>query len=386
MSHTILVPLDGSPFAERALPVAERLARGAGGRLLLVRVARSEKPEPEAASGSAQRQDHRTEEEDYLRHAAETAKQETGVEVTAAVVYGGPSASILTAAVDHHATLIVMATHGRSGVGRWVYGSTADEILRTADLPVIVVPSDVHVGRSGSAQGPLRMVLALDGSDRAASLLEPVRRLAVELHAEIVLTRLVPDQPASVFRVVGGAPVMEYGSNAQLDHAREYLEGIARQLQTSVPNVTVRCETGDPARRIAEIADDENADFIALVTRGRHGPQRFFLGSVASATLHRARMPVLILRSGATEPVVAEVPQPLDQRPASEQPVEPSGRPLDFTASEVELIVEGLRTLQWGEHPTPAEARAIDQLWRRLTSDLASSIGASTTVEQRSSR
>jgi nucleotide-binding universal stress UspA family protein len=295
-----------------------------------------------------------------------------------------PSAGILKASHEHRADLIVMSTHGRSGLGRWIYGSTADDVLRHADLPVVVVPAGLGGPSLASAERSARILLALDGSDRAAGLVEPMRRLALELHAQIVLTRLVPE-PAT-FRMVAGAPVVGYATDQQVDDAREYLEGMARQLRTSVAEVAVRCEAGDASDRIARIADEEGADLIGLVTRGRTGVARFFLGSVATATLRRAHVPVLILRSGATDTTVVDVPSTEDQPALPQQLIDPTARALDFTTSELGLILEGLHRLQWSDQSTPADAKAIDQLRRRLASDLSASVGSHTPVQQRSER
>jgi nucleotide-binding universal stress UspA family protein len=381
MPPTILVPLDGSALAERALPVADGLAGASRSQLLLVRVIPGEADQEDT---SAEVREDAYLAEDYLRSVANMTGRHTDVDVQSLVVHDRVRAGILKASHEHRADLIVMSTHGRSGLGRWIYGSTVDDVLRHADLPVVVVPAGLRASRLASAERSPRILLALDGSDRAAGLVEPMRRLALELHAQIVLTRLVPEPPT--IRMVAGSPVVGYATDQQLDDAREYLEGMARQLRTSVAEVTVRCEPGDASNRIARIADEEGADLIGLVTRGRTGVARFFQGSVTTATLRRAHVPVLILHSGRTDTVVVDGPSTDDQPASPQQLVDPTARALDFTTSELGLILEGLEKLQWSDQSTPADARAIDQLRRRLASDLAASVGSPAPVQQRPER
>ena len=124
MLTTVLVPLDGSALAEYALPYAARLARAAGGRLVLVRAA------PDAPA--------RQRAEAELAAVAERLFTE-GVPVEAHVRRGAAGDVILEGARAWAAGLIVTATHGRSGVGRWLHGSVADHVLRHAPVPVLLV-------------------------------------------------------------------------------------------------------------------------------------------------------------------------------------------------------------------------------------------------------
>jgi nucleotide-binding universal stress UspA family protein len=364
MPATILVPLDGSELAERALPVAERLARAANARLLIVRVLNSADQEPDATAPDVWAQGYLA--EDYVGHAAEMARRAAGVDTHSLVVYGATTDSILEAVRQHAPSLVVMATHGRSGLGRWLYGSTTDEVLRSLDIPVMVIPfaNPALVAARGRAH---RILLALDGSERSLLLLQPVRQLAIELQAEIVLARLVEEPPMATARMAAHPPVLgDRGMDQQVAVARDQVEGVAQQLRSTVRGVSVRCEPGDPARRIVEIADEEGADLIALVTRGRVGLRRLFLGSVATSTLRRTRVPVLLLRAAASEPMPNEIPTLGSEPQASEGEAEPSGVLLQLPRSDVGLMLEGLNALRLSERLMASEAQAIDELEHRL--------------------
>ena len=128
---TILVPLDGSKLAEAALPVAIKLARALGGDLVLASVG----PLPESA---AQSRDERTEMRRMLTRVARHVKEQVPVR-TRLETLGDPARGILRIAHDEQVELIVMATHGRSGLSAAVQGSTAADVIRTGDIPVTLV-------------------------------------------------------------------------------------------------------------------------------------------------------------------------------------------------------------------------------------------------------
>ena len=124
--HTILVPLDGTELAERALPYAVAMARRYGSTLLLLEVADHQHPVDDAES--------------YLRRWSERLAEGCGVAVARDVLVGAASRAIVDEAAQRHVDLIVMATHARTGVDRMVRGSVADYVLHHAQVPVLLVP------------------------------------------------------------------------------------------------------------------------------------------------------------------------------------------------------------------------------------------------------
>ncbi|GIX48525.1 MAG: universal stress protein [Candidatus Tectimicrobiota bacterium] len=136
MYTKILVPLDGSEVAEVALPHAVALARTFGAELVLLRVAHapfSPGRDPLEAERAAVE-----ESEQYLAEAAQRLAAQ-GVPVRTVVRYGKAAEEILDHAATEGISLIVMATHGRSGVGRWLLGSTAEKVVRATSQPVLLV-------------------------------------------------------------------------------------------------------------------------------------------------------------------------------------------------------------------------------------------------------
>jgi nucleotide-binding universal stress UspA family protein len=323
---TILVPLDGSALAEYALPYALRLTRAAGGRLVLVRAA------PDAP----------TRQRAEAELAATASRLFTaGAQVESHVRRGAAGDVILDGARAWEAGLIVMATHGRSGLGRWLYGSVADHVLRRAEVPVLLVSgvcerrwpapgagAPAAAGAAGGAGtapdgaglGPV--LVPLDGSGRSAAALRPAAALAGALGAGLLLTRVVPF-PAFWAYAAGRGPYYpgagpyaadtgpyaagagpHYATSApdpeaELDAARRYLDGLATRLRPTGRDVATHVDLGPAAAAIARLARERDAAAIAMATHGRGGLARVALGSVATEVLRVADAPVLLVRPTA---------------------------------------------------------------------------------------
>jgi nucleotide-binding universal stress UspA family protein len=152
ISARIVVPLDGSPFSEAAVPVACQLL-GVAGELVLVSVAaapdhveRDERGRPRAFLDQ-QEEALKRDVFDYLRNvAARLRDTDPDLHVTIDVRVGDPAPGIVMAETDRGADLVVMSTHGRTGLGRAVMGSVAGEVLRTGSAPVVLVgPASARV-------------------------------------------------------------------------------------------------------------------------------------------------------------------------------------------------------------------------------------------------
>jgi nucleotide-binding universal stress UspA family protein len=156
--HTILVPVDGSALAESALPKAVDLAGATEARLLLVRAAEAHTM-PGVDPTEAQVKVVSEAEAYVVRLAAEL--RATGLEgVEASVWYGPPAYAIVEAARLHHVDLIVMTTHGRSGLGRLILGSVAESVVRGTRTPILLLrapeaPVAAPAGTSEPRAGPV---------------------------------------------------------------------------------------------------------------------------------------------------------------------------------------------------------------------------------------
>jgi nucleotide-binding universal stress UspA family protein len=288
MIQTILVPLDGSSLAERALPYGTRLASALGARLIVMhgRLPRE--------TGSAPDFDVRAVARRLREGGTEPPGTTTALDIEAITHYvyaDEVAASICETVAEQGTDLIIMATHGRTGLGRWVYGSVADQVLCQSTVPVLLVTPACDAAWPEGA--PRRILVPLDGSRLAEDALEPVCMLATALQASLVLVG------ASGPLATGYAESVPYarsGFDAAIRETHEYLETIARRLREAGQTVAVDAEVGQPGVVIDGIARRRHVDLIAMATHGRSGAARLALGSVASELLQRSTIPLLVWR------------------------------------------------------------------------------------------
>lgn len=295
MLQRIIVPLDGSELAEHALAYAEVIAAASSAQLILVRVVPFDiiqPPEDEFAMVDDSRA--------YLARIASDLKAH-GRAVTAVTKWGRADKCILDELESQRADLVVMGTHGRSAPGRWLYGSVADAVLRASTVPVVVVPP------GSTLRGPCeRIVVPLDGSSLAEAALPPVVALAKVLGAELLLLEVVPLPTYAFYHE--GAMLAAFDPGEVIDESESYLDGVARRLREDGIYARTRVELAKPEVAIAEVAAQEKAGLIAMATHGRSGLARLVLGSVATGTLRRTGVPLLLIGPAALNIHASERP------------------------------------------------------------------------------
>jgi nucleotide-binding universal stress UspA family protein len=228
-----------------------------------------------------------------------------------------PAEGISLAAMVHGANLIVMSTHGRSGVRRAVLGSVAEQVVHAVSIPVLLVRSV----RRTAYSGPLRkMVVPLDGTELAESALRYVAQEQFAQSAEITLLRTVPLPITASPTVLNGylsaslSEQVEQETERQRREASRYLNRVALTYLDNRP-WQARVAMGEPAEQILVVGNDGAVDLIVMATHGRSGVDRLLHGSVAAHVLHHTRVPVLLLHgtavaAGGVEPAQRETLQP----------------------------------------------------------------------------
>jgi nucleotide-binding universal stress UspA family protein len=179
----VLVPLDGSELAARALPFSTTIAARSGWSLLLLRAVDTLSA-PTDAAGLALEQAAQE-----ALDALAASLEASGVNAVTRVVDGQAETQILEATADENVSLVVMSTHGRGGIGRFTYGSVADTVLRHTPVPVLIVPP--HGLKRWPTDDRIKILVPLDGSSLAASVLGPACELADALGGSLLLTTLV---------------------------------------------------------------------------------------------------------------------------------------------------------------------------------------------------
>jgi len=304
MYRSIMVPLDGSPFSEQALPVAIALARRCAARLHLVHVRTGSRP---VRGRAGVRCDP---ERDYLDSIVARAADELAESVSfalladtiAGVSYSNPPrraiADVLQTYVrEHGIELVVMTTHGRGGISRAWLGSVADSFIRQSTAPVLLIrPEEQERPPTGARRGSARHILIpLDGSETAERVIEEAIKLGAPSGARYSLLRVVT--PLSVI-VDYGPPSAVFDDPTLSDRRREAVEYVSRLAERmsddgyDVAGAVVIAPSA--AAAITEYADAHDADLIAIGTRGLGGPHRMLLGSVADKVVRTSKQPVLV--------------------------------------------------------------------------------------------
>lgn len=287
MIRRVLIPLDGSEMAESTILRLQFLLRQSDARVTLLSVVDSWQKgwlTHAAVTASDLEADMARQAEGYLDTVA--AKLEsTCRHVRTHVEVGNAAEMILAIADEEKSSVICMATHGRSGIERWVYGSVTEKVVRASQHPVLVVPSFDRTEPVGGVDRRewdfTSIVVALDGSRQAMQILPHVEE-GVRLFGARVTLLLVLEEDADPHAV---------------DLAAEHLAGAAGLLEEAGVVAHTELRRGDPAAELLDYAPRYDHDMIAMTTHGRSGVSRWMLGSVAEKVLRRATVPVLVVRT-----------------------------------------------------------------------------------------
>ena len=342
----ILVPLDGSALARRAMPFATAIAQRSNRPLLLLRaISTLASPTLSAAS-------------EVTRAAAAEIEAEAerpradGLTVETLVVEDEASSAILDTVAARQAGLIVMSTHGRGGLGRWLYGSVADSVLRHATVPVLLVPP-VGVA-SWPPDRPMTILVPLDGSELSEAALGAACELADMFGGALYLVRSIPFSQYVAYAdgyVLSDTDTTEH----ELAEAGRYLDEVAARVRTPQRSVEVRATYGSPFLDVAAVAHEVGAGLIAMATHGRGGLSRAILGSVTTVTVRRADVPLLLVRPAVAEQTVGQAAETNGaDRPAAAAAAPGPTVALDVSADELELLV---RAVADRLHDQPVDSR-----------------------------
>ena len=274
MFKKIMVPLDGSENAERALPWVKRYAAPSKALAILLRVVPKD-PVGTGLPAAVQR----LEAQDYLLR-MERDLNYAGVPAKTVVRDGAPAFSVAKEAVDQGCDLIVMTTRGTSKGGRGRVGGVTAQAMRLSRVPVLIV----HSPTAARSQGHVRkVVVPLDGSGAAETIAPWAEALARRHKAALVFLHVAARGTAE--------------EETRLEALRRRSGRLARAIRTRGGRATVRVERGDPASEILRAAGP--GDLIAMTTHGYGGYKRWIFGSVAEKVLQSAAGPVFVYRGRA---------------------------------------------------------------------------------------
>jgi nucleotide-binding universal stress UspA family protein len=287
----ILVPLDGSELAERALVPALALAEAVLAKVFFISVAipLSLNLDPKLYQRIIElRQD---EARQYLRSIqSRVSSSQAGTETQ--ILVGRAARSIINFAQENEIDLIVMSSHGRSGVNRWIYGSVADKVLHNVSCAKVIIHPQAIIEPFSIK----RILVPLDGSSIAEQALEPALALAETVSAELIFLRVTT--VAQIFgQPVPGWPGLDAVMEATDQEANAYLQGVQAAMGDSPVSCSLYVTTGPAAESIIDIADSQKVDLIVMCSHGRSGIARWAFGSVTEKVLRSANCITLVIRS-----------------------------------------------------------------------------------------
>jgi nucleotide-binding universal stress UspA family protein len=308
MYRRMLVPLDGSELAEVVFPYIKELAARLDIDVILLQVSG-----PLLDQFGPMRQA-------YIEHAVEVVREKIRgvqndigtqvgtkpVEVRGELVEGYPAEVILRYAEEKEVDLIVLATHGYSGLKRWRLGSVASKVLSASKIPIWLIQAGITEAKPYDEWPSTTLLVPLDGSELAESVIPHAEILAKQRGVkpvEVILLR-VAESPAmpSYFGPELSGMSLNWGEYVQQEEVRrkklalEYLDKIEKQLKNS--DISVRSEVveGKASDEIINIATKNPFIIIVMATHGRSGLGRLVYGSVAATLLNSVTCPIFLVK------------------------------------------------------------------------------------------
>ena len=297
MFRKMLVPLDVSELSEVTFNYANELARRfAGLEVILLHV----------CSNKDTVAMHRA----YIEHSAQKilveARKDSGnkdIIIRGELLTGTPADEILRFAHENGIDLILMATHGRSGLNRWAMGSVAYKVLRQAHIPVLMVRAGIEDAIILDQLPERRILVALDGTKSAEAILPEVEALGRQWGIDVVQIILIRTcEPTTVSSDYPSDLAESWEARVQQENlkcklvAGAYLANIEKRFREAGFKVRSELPLGSPAQEIINSSVKNRANLIAMVIHGRSGISRWAYGSTAEEVMIGARTPILLVR------------------------------------------------------------------------------------------
>lgn len=283
MFKKILVPQDGSELSRGITPWVCQVAKVCGSQADVLFVSPNER-----TSGLSATLRQRLVEGVAEFHRA-------GIEAQLKVS-DGPAAEVIVSRSEKDGyDLIAMSTHGRSGIGRWVYGSTTDKVVQTTNVPLLLARS-TELPETKVQESIDTLVVGLDGSARAESALDSVTYLAKKMAAKVIVVRAIAPLMTAAVGEQAGVSQGDFLLRLRED-AEEYVAGVVARLASDEIQSKSMVAVGDAATAIIDRAEEAGISLVAITSHGRTGLKRWILGSVADRVLRASSQPVLLLRA-----------------------------------------------------------------------------------------
>jgi nucleotide-binding universal stress UspA family protein len=278
MIKKIVVPLDGSKIAEVALPYAGEVGAKTGSDIILLTVLQSEE--------TYELKEHyiytKKIEELTKYYADKYNKNGRGkaIEVMTVTRTGNPAEGIIDYTSKSGFPLIIMASHGRSGIGRWAVGSVAEKVAKYSRWqPVMLIRTKEAHSDTGNKRLLKKVLVPLDGSIESEAVIPPIMEIAHSLQMEITFLQVIP------------------GNNHIHADAEAYLKRVCSRLKDKSVTVNYKVNIGDTAENIIDLADEHAFDIVAMSTKDMNQDRLWIMGSVAQKVFLGGNTPLLLIKN-----------------------------------------------------------------------------------------
>ncbi len=294
MMERILVSLDGSNLGELALAYVKELANAFNSEVYLVHVC--EKHDSE----------YRHTVQLYLEKVAEElwsdfAKAGSKATVKPVLLDGKPAAEIVQYAQQERVSLVIITSHGHSGIMPWTMGSTASKVVQTIQIPVLLVRASMFNKKRQPAKLFSKILLPLDNSELGEAALPYVSQIAQKLKSEVILFSVI--ESGQRVHTIGGQDYIRFPEQ-QVESTRietnKYLTLTSKKLSDNGVNVRSIVREGDAAGEIIKYAKENNISLVAMSSHGRSGMRGWVFGSVSNKVLQAGKTPLLLVRASQT--------------------------------------------------------------------------------------
>lgn len=301
MGKHILVPLDGSSLAERVLPHTVAVGRAMDAKVTLLRaVARTPPESGSRAVDPLSWHMRKSEAEAYMNETAERIGK-TGLTAEVRLAEGRAASSIIEFAREEDVDLIVISSHGDSGLSAWNISSVVQKVILRAYAPTMIIRAYQPVTEELTGLSYARLLVPLDGSQRAECTLSWARELARHHDGRLILAHVVkkPEVPRRAPLSAEEADLVERLTALNREEGQAYLDDLGSRLDLDVePRLVV---SDDPAMALHTLADDEEVDLVVMAAHGYSGKKTWPYGSVALNFIVYGCEPLLIVQDVPAE-------------------------------------------------------------------------------------
>lgn len=291
MYKRMLIPLDGSPLAEKVIPYAKRIANMLNLELIFLYVYKHNESISKFVCKA------------YIERVAEMVN--AGLSSKGEIIKGNPAKTITNYTNEHSIDLVLLATHGQSGFGRWTTGSTAHKVITLSKTPILLIRP--NTSRNLMPDGwPKTILIPLDGSQLAESVIPSVEIFTDQMHKRIEVTLLkvceppdlLSDYPEAIMQLSWKEHVKRVTTVTQ-QACGLYLGQVQKRLEEKGMKIRSKVLFGDRDNVAPEIAgyiSKNDCDLIAMSTHGHSGISEWPYGHVADRLVRTVSVPLLLVR------------------------------------------------------------------------------------------